>query len=55
MDEPFDMSHDDGFCGCNAGPEQAGLSQREEETIPGFIALPHCAANQRDVGSTKGK
>jgi len=32
------MSHDDGFRGCDTGPEQEGHGKREEETISWF----HC-------------
>jgi hypothetical protein len=42
------MSHDDGFCGCNTGPEPHGCSQREENTISEF----HCYANARQISET---
>ena len=48
MDKAFHMSHDDGFCGCNTGPEQDRRSQREEETISKF----HSYANARQISET---
>jgi len=33
VDQPFDMSHHNGFCGRNARPEQDARGQRETETI----------------------